>query len=293
MINKTDAIFMKTNDLFSQIGRIADALERLAPLKSESLQFQAGKAYLWQGEIQSFALIDTVNAIDLKFLIGIEHQQKKLMTNTSSFAKGFPANNALLWGARGMGKSSLVKGVHQQLMKENPDWRLILIEILREDISTLTACLDQLKQSKHRFILFCDDLSFDQTDNSYKSLKALLEGGLAGRPDNVIFYATSNQRHLLNRNQSEYDTSTAIHGGDITNETISLSDRFGLWLGFHNCTPQEFQEMITTYAAHYQIPLSEEDLLKQAHQWSMERGSRSGRVAWQFIQHLLGIHEIK
>ena len=284
---------MKTNDLLTQIGRIADALERLAPLKSKPAQFQAGKAYLWQGEAQSFAFIDKVNAIDLKFPIGIGLQQKKLMTNTSSFAKGYPANNALLWGARGMGKSSLVKAVHQQLMKENPDWPRILIEILREAISTLTACLDQIKQDKHRFILFCDDLSFDQKDNSYKSLKALLEGGLAGRPDNVIFYATSNQRHLLNRDQSEYHTSTAIHGSDITNETISLSDRFGLWLGFHNCSPQEFQEMIETYAAHYQIPLNEDNLLKQAHQWQMERGSRSGRVAWQFIQHLLGVHEIK
>lgn len=284
---------MKTNDLFAQIGRIADALERLAPKKSKSPQFQTGKAYLWQGEAETFALIDRVNAIDLKFLVGIELQQEKLMINTSSFAKGYPANNALLWGARGMGKSSLVKAVHQQLIQENPAWPLILIEILREDIGTLTSCLDKLKRDQHRFILFCDDLSFDQKDNSYKSLKALLEGGLAGRPDNVIFYATSNQRHLLNRDQSEYDTSSAIHGTDITNETISLSDRFGLWLGFHNCSPQEFQEMVQTYAAHYQIPLSEDELLKQAHQWSMERGSRSGRVAWQFIQHLLGVHEIR
>lgn len=292
---------MKTHSFLPPLDRIASALEQLVPKPTANLDIKAANGFIWQGDSNSFTPVALINAINLDFLIGLDLQKSKLESNTRSFAKGYPANNALLWGARGMGKSSMIKAIHQKIANEAPNapndapliLPLILIEILREDLTTLNSCLAQLKDKPARFILFCDDLSFDQQDQSYKSLKALLEGGLAGRPENVLFYATSNQRHLLNRSQREYDTVDAIHGNDITNETISLSDRFGLWLGFHNCSPEDYKNMIKTYASHYKIPLDEEELLKQAHQWSMERGSRSGRVAWQYIQHALGQHNIK
>jgi len=289
---------MKKKHILPALNAIAHALERLSPPPQQKTMFGKGPArhisgFVWHGESKSFVPIAKINSIDLKFLIGIDLQREKLSQNTKAFAQGYRANNALLWGARGMGKSSLIKAIHKDILAKSPDLPLILIEILREDIGTLNECLAQLKLSDSRFILFCDDLSFDQQDNSYKSLKALLEGGLAGRPENVLFYATSNQRHLLSREFSEYETGHAIHGNDVTNETISLSDRFGLWLGFHNCSPQDYDKMIKTYAAHYQIPLGEDELLEQAHLWSMERGARSGRVAWQFTQHLMGQHKIK
>lgn len=284
---------MKTNNFLSELNRIAKALERLSPPPSVSPDLRKTTSFLWQGESKSFKAIPKMNVIDLDLLIGLELQKAKLTANTKAFAAGYPANNALLWGARGMGKSSLLKAVHQEILKTAPNKPLILIEILREDIATLNHCLSQLQTAPARFILFCDDLSFDQKDQSYKSLKALLEGGIAGRPENVLFYATSNQRHLLSRSHSENQNNDTIHGNDAANEAISLSDRFGLWLGFHNCTPDEFKTMIKTYAAHHQIPIKETELLEQAHQWSMERGARSGRVAWQFIQNLLGNYKIK
>ncbi len=284
---------MNKATIITELQRLADALERSAPPQPTKPDFSLASGFLWAGETRSFTPIETINAIDLAFLIGLDLQVGKLITNTRAFQEGYPANNALLWGARGMGKSSLVKAIHKSLNEENAGQPLILIEILREDIATLGDCLAVLKNEPQRFILFCDDLSFEQSDEQYKTLKAMLEGGITGRPKNVIFYATSNQRHLMQRNPAEYESRAAISQSDISNETISLSDRFGLWLGFHNCGPEDFKEMIRTYARHYKIPVSDDELMKEAHQWSMERGARSGRVAWQFTQHMLGIHKIK
>lgn len=284
---------MKTKTFLEQLQRIADALEARAPKPPAQPDFDAATGFLWNGDIKSFTPIKNINALKLEFLIGIDLQIEKLMANTRAFKAGYPANNALLWGARGMGKSSLVKAVHKRLNEDQGKAPLILIEILREDISTLGQCLARLMSNNHRFILYCDDLSFEQSDEQYKTLKAMLEGGITGRPENVLFYATSNQRHLMRRDASEYDNRAALSETDISNETISLSDRFGLWLGFHNCSPDEFKEMVLTYAKHVSIPLDDESLLREAHQWSMERGGRSGRVAWQFIQHLLGVHKIR
>lgn len=275
------------------LTRIADALERLSPPNQPNPDLTTAPGYLWQGDSKTFTPIDKINFIPLDSLIGIEPQKQKLLANTTAFASGYPANNALLWGARGMGKSSLIKAVHNEVAKSETKTPLTLIEIMREDIITLNECLAILKQEPNNFILFCDDLSFEPNDPSYKSLKALLEGGIMGRPKNVIVYATSNQRHLLTRDQSEYANSDYIHSTDITNEKISLSDRFGLWLGFHNCDKQQYDEMVLSYAVQFNLKGTEQDLIHKAHQWSMERGSRSGRVAWQFIQHLAGEQKVR
>ena len=283
----------KSPDISDQLDRLADALERLAPPPPKTPDFKKTTASIWDGEKLGFLPVKKVNTVPLDFLVGVDHQKQQLLENTKSFAEGYSANNALLWGARGMGKSSLIKAVHQQITKTDQKHPLVLIEITRDDIKTIDHCLEILNQQKERFILFCDDLSFEPEDKSYKSLKALLEGGIAGRPENVIFYASSNQRHLLPRQHSEYDSRSYINDSDITNETISLSDRFGLWLGFHNCSEEDYRDMVVNYAVHYKIPLVREDLLRDAHQWQMARGSRSGRVAWQFIQHQLGIHHIR
>lgn len=283
-----------TPNLAKELARIADALERLSPKPAPTPHFihnaskEALLGYLWEGESHSFTPVRNINAVELKLLIGIENQKDKLLSNTKSFAKGLPANNALLWGARGMGKSSLIKSVHLELSKMKLGRPLILIEILREDIKTLSECLRQLKNQDAQFILFCDDLSFEPNDASYKSLKAMLEGGISGRPSNVIFYATSNQRHLMARDQSEYDQKDYIHNNDISNEKISLSDRFGLWLGFYNCDQDNYFEIVKTYAKDLGLGIKEDELLKKAHLWTIERGNRSGRVARQFIEHLMG-----
>lgn len=283
-----------TPNLAKELARIADALERLCPKPAPTPQFlhnaskEALLGYLWEGESHSFTPVRNINAVELKLLIGIDNQKDKLLSNTKSFAKGLPANNVLLWGARGMGKSSLIKAVHLELSKIKLDRPLILIEILREDIKTLGECLRQLKNQDAQFILFCDDLSFEPNDASYKSLKAMLEGGISGRPSNVIFYATSNQRHLMARDQSEYDQKDYIHNNDISNEKISLSDRFGLWLGFYNCDQDNYFEIVKTYAKDLDLGIKEDELLKKAHLWTIERGNRSGRVARQFIEHLMG-----
>jgi predicted AAA+ superfamily ATPase len=243
-------------------------------------------AFVWHPEGRLIP-VPRVSRVDLGLLKGIDRMRDILIENTERFAKGLPANNALLWGARGMGKSSLVKAAHASVNAE-AGGRLKLIEIHREDIESLPGLMEQLRSSEFRFIVFCDDLSFDGNDASYKSLKAVLEGGIEGRPDNVILYATSNRRHLLARDMIENERSTAINPGEAVEEKVSLSDRFGLWLGFHRCSQDEYLAMVRGYCAHFGIELDDADLEREALEWATTRGSRSGRVAWQFTQELAG-----
>ena len=268
--------------------RIADALERLAPWAIAG-QLPEGDAFVWEPAQGGLIAVPHVAHVDLSLLKGVENQRDTLLTNTRHFAAGLPANNALLWGARGMGKSSLVKAVHEEINRgrKSPD-RLVLIEIHREDIDSLPALLRILRTSSRRIILFCDDLSFDKDDTSYKSLKAALEGGIEGRPVNTIFYATSNRRHLMPRDLVDNERGTAINPGEAVEEKVSLSDRFGLWLGFHHCGQDEYLAMIDGYAAFHHLKIAPEELRKRALTWSIGRGGRSGRVAWQFIQDLAG-----
>ena len=268
---------------FAQLAaRIAEALERLAPTPPPAPDFALAEAFVWHAAPEGFQPVAHVNRVTIGLLKGIDGPTRQLLDNTQRFARGLPANNALLWGARGMGKSSLVKAVHGQ----TPG--LKLIEIHREDIGSLPACLTHLKAAPHRFIVFCDDLSFDKDDTSYKSLKAVLEGGIEGRPSNVLFYATSNRRHLMPRDMMDNERSTAINPSEAVEEKVSLSDRFGLWLGFHNCSQDEYLDMVRAYAAHYGLGHDGDRLRAEALEWSMTRGARSGRVAWQFIQDLAG-----
>jgi predicted AAA+ superfamily ATPase len=269
------------------LGRIADALDRLAPPPPRATQLDAADAFVWHAAPEGLEPIHQVNFIDVALLQGIEAQRDTLLDNTRRFATGLPANNALLWGARGTGKSSLVKAVHAAINEETPHI-LALVEIHREDIPSLPRLLGLLRGSARRVLLFCDDLSFDAADDSYKSLKAVLEGGVEGRPANVVFYATSNRRHLMSRDMIENERSTAIHPGETTEEKVSLSDRFGLWLGFHNLDQATFFAIIEGYAKAFSLPIAAADLHAQAIEWSMSRGARSGRVAWQFIQDLAG-----
>jgi predicted AAA+ superfamily ATPase len=276
-------------------GRIARALEVIAahlsastlpPVRPES--FGNADAFVWHPNGRLTEVI-RVSRVEIGLLKGIDRMRDILIENTERFASGLPANNALLWGARGMGKSSLVKAAHASInLDRRPHDRLKLIEIHREDIESLPALMDLLRTSPFRFIVFCDDLSFDGNDASYKSLKAVLEGGIEGRPDNVILYATSNRRHLLAREMIENERSTAINPGDAVEEKVSLSDRFGLWLGFHRCSQDEYLAMVKGYCDHYGIKLSADELEREALEWSTTRGSRSGRVAWQFTQELAG-----
>ncbi len=265
--------------------RIAEALERLAPPPPPAPDFSTAEAFTWRAAAAAFEPVEAVNRVDLALLEGIDRARDLLFANTERFAKGLPANNALLWGARGMGKSSLVKAVHGALAKL---WPLRLIEIHREDIQSLPALLASLRKASFRFIVFCDDLSFDAAETSYKSLKAALEGGLEGRPDNALFYATSNRRHLLPRDMMENEGATAINPGEAVEEKVSLSDRFGLWIGFHNCSQDDYLEMVFGYMRHYALDAPAESARAEALEWSITRGSRSGRVAWQFIQDLAG-----
>jgi uncharacterized protein len=245
-------------------------------------------AFIWHPDGR-LAPVPRVSRVDIGLLKGIDRMRDILIENTERFANGFPANNALLWGARGMGKSSLVKAAHASInLNRKPAERLKLIEIHREDIESLPALMDLLRGAPFNFIVFCDDLSFDGNDASYKSLKAVLEGGIEGRPDNVILYATSNRRHLLAREMIENERSTAINPGEAVEEKVSLSDRFGLWLGFHRCSQDEYLAMVKGYCGHFGIKLGEEELEREALEWSTTRGSRSGRVAWQFTQELAG-----
>ncbi len=280
-------IFMAKEDIKELLGRIADSLERLAPVSAPRTDLGAADAFVWHAEREHLEPVTNVNRLDLDLLQGIDQQRDTLYENTMRFAESLPANNALLWGARGCGKSSLVKAVHGDIIAKNPGI-VALVEIHREDIPTLPRLLSFLRESDRRTILYCDDLSFDDGDASYKSLKAILEGGIEGRPDNVIFYATSNRRHLMPRNMIENERSTAINPSEAVEEKVSLSDRFGLWLGFHNCDQDTFFAMIAGYVAHYGLEIEEADWRAQAVEWSVTRGARSGRVAWQYIQHLAG-----
>lgn len=273
------------------LARIAEALERMAPPKLEAPDFEAADAFVWSAPERRLAPVAKVSRVDMELLKGIDRVRDLLVDNTFRFARGKPANNALLWGARGMGKSSLVKASHatvaEALAKEGLP-KLKLVEIHREDIETLPLLMSLLRAAPFPFLLFCDDLSFDLEDTSYKSLKAVLEGGIEGRPDNVLFYATSNRRHLLAREMIENERSTAIHAGEAVEEKVSLSDRFGLWLGFHRCSQDEYLAMASGYAERFGLEISAEDLRREALEWATTRGSRSGRVAWQFIQDLAG-----
>jgi predicted AAA+ superfamily ATPase len=265
------------------IERIARAIERLGPQEIDASDFAESEAFVWQAETQGFVPVADVNRVPLSLLKGIDRMRDALLANTERFARGLPANNALLWGARGMGKSSLVKAVNGEVKG------LKLVEIHREDIASLPHLLSHLRAAgEHRFILFCDDLSFEAVDTSYKSLKAVLEGGIEGRPPNVLFYATSNRRHLMLREMVDNERSTAINPGEAVEEKLSLSDRFGLWIGFHNCSQDDYLDMVRSYARHFGLGIKDEALRDEALAWALQRGSRSGRVAWQYIQDLAG-----
>jgi len=270
--------------------RIALALERLAPPAPAAADFAAADAFVWHPLARRLAPVARVNRVEMSLLKGIDRVRDLLLENTERFARGLPANNALLWGARGMGKSSLVKAVHAAVNAVAPAQasRLKLIEIHREDIESLPDLMTLARSVAHRCILFCDDLSFDAEDTSYKSLKAVLEGGIEGRPDNVVFYATSNRRHLMARDMVENERATAINPGEAVEEKVSLSDRFGLWLGFHRCSQDEYLAMVEAYVAHFHIGLTGADLSREALEWATTRGARSGRVAWQYVQDLAG-----
>ena len=268
------------------LSRIAEALERLAPPPDPAPDFSAAEAFMWSVEPDRLVPVETIARIDLDLLVGIDRARDTLIGNTERFAQGLPANNALLWGARGMGKSSLVKAVHGAVNARHGN--LALIEIHREDIPSIGRLLDRLRGADRRFLIFCDDLSFDKDDSHYKSLKAVLDGGVAGRPENVLFYATSNRRHLMPRDMIENERSTAINPSEATEEKVSLSDRFGLWLGFHACLQDDYLAMIRGYCDHYGIEISDEELRSQAVEWRQTRGAVSGRVAWQFVQDLAG-----
>jgi predicted AAA+ superfamily ATPase len=277
----------ETETLLPLLVRIAEALERLAPPATGGVETDAADAFVWHTGPDRLDPVRTVNRVDLVLLQGIARQREILLENTRHFAAGLPANNALLWGARGMGKSSLVKAVHAAVVAERPG-SLALVEIARDDIPTLPRLLGHLRESARRFVLFCDDLSFDGGDSTYKSLKAVLEGGIEGRPGNVVFYATSNRRHLMPRDMIENERATAINPGEAVEEKVSLSDRFGLWLGFHVCDQDTFFAMIEGYAAAHGLDVPVERLRAEAVEWSVTRGGRSGRVAWQFVQDLAG-----
>ncbi len=270
------------------LTRIAEALERLAPAPPPAPDFASAEAFVWRADkgvgIGAFHPVVRVNRVDLDLLTGIDRQRDILLGNTSRFAQGLSANNALLWGARGMGKSSLVKAVHGAQAGR----RLKLVEIHREDIEAMPALLAALAAAPFRFIVFCDDLSFDGPETSYKALKTALEGGVEGRPANVLFYATSNRRHLVPRDMMENERATAIDPGEVIEEKVSLSDRFGLWIGFHNCSQDDYLAMVFGYAKRFELAAPEADIRAQALEWSITRGARSGRVAWQFVQDLAG-----
>ncbi len=278
---------MTDSQIAPLLRRIADALERRNPPAPPEPDFEAATAFVWQAEDGRLEPVAAVNRVELALLKGIDQAQDILIENTRRFAAGLPANNALLWGARGMGKSSLIKAAHGEINRDHP--ALILIEVHREDIATLTRLLPLLRESStRRFIIFCDDLSFDGEDNAYKSLKALLEGGIEGRPANVVFYATSNRRHLMPRDMIENERSTAINPAESVEEKVSLSDRFGLWLGFHSCSQDVYFAMVDGYAERFGLEIDRQTLHAEAVEWSMTRGARSGRVAWQYIQDLAG-----
>lgn len=275
--------------LTRKLDQLIEAVGRLAPVPTPQTDLNLADCFVWAANPGFLEPVHRVNRVDIGLIRGVDRVRDILVDNTERFAAGLPANNVLLWGARGMGKSSLVKSTHASInaaRKDEPP--LKLIEIHREDIDTLPKLMTVLKTAPFRFILFCDDLSFDHDDTSYKSLKAALEGGVEGRPGNVIFYATSNRRHLLPRDMIDNERSTAINPSEAVEEKVSLSDRFGLWLGFHKCSQDEYLDMIDGYVRYHELRIEPAMLRTEALEWATTRGSRSGRVAWQFIQDLAG-----
>ncbi len=268
------------------LERIAAALERLSPPPAQAPDFDAAAAFVWDAEPGRLRPVARTSRVELELLRGIDRARDTLLANTRRFARGLPANNALLWGARGMGKSSLVKAVHARVCAERPE--LKLVEIQREDLPSIGRLLALLRAVRQRFLLFCDDLSFSRDDEHYKSLKAVLDGGIEGRPENVLFYATSNRRHLMPREMIENERSSAINPSEAVEEKVSLSDRFGLWLGFHPCSQEEYLAMVRSYCAAFGIGIGEEEMRAEAIEWQATRGARSGRVAWQFVTELAG-----
>ena len=272
------------------LDRIVLALERMSPAPLKAPDFTATEAFLWHTCPDQLEPITKVSLVDLNLLVGIDRSRDTLLENTLRFAKGMPANNALLWGARGMGKSSLVKAVHADIVRQGLP--LKVVELQREDLPSVTRLLALLRGAPYRFLLFCDDLSFSHDDQHYKSLKAVLDGGIAGRPENVIFYATSNRRHLMPRDMIENESSGAINPNEAVEEKVSLSDRFGLWLGFHACDQDQYLQMIQGYCTAHGVTLAPDILHAEAIEWQATRGSRSGRVAWQFFVDLAGRHGV-
>jgi len=285
MVDKSTNIFLE---------RIANALERIAPPEKKIKNLDKSEGFVFDSKTGLIRPVEQINRISLSLLQGINHQKKILLNNTQDFAENLPANNALLWGARGTGKSSLVKAVHAEVLIKTKSKYLKLVEIHREDISELPELLSLLSQNKdYKFILLCDDLSFDAGENTYKSLKAALDGGIEGKPNNVIFYATSNRRHLMPRDMMDNERSTAINPSESVEEKVSLSDRFGLWVGFHNMSQDVFLEIVYAYCNEFKILVDKDVLRSEALEWSITRGARSGRVAWQFVQGLAGKHKVK
>lgn len=268
------------------LKRIAEALERMSPAPLASPDFESADAFVWHVDPDRLEPVPEVNRVGLELLIGVNRSRDTLMENTVQFAKGLPANNALLWGARGMGKSSLVKSVHAAVLQQGLG--LKIVELQREDLPSVSRLLNLLRGREERFLLFCDDLSFSHDDQHYKSLKAVLDGGIEGRPDNVVFYATSNRRHLMPRDMIENERSSAINPSEAVEEKVSLSDRFGLWLGFHPCSQDEYLEMIRGYCAAYGVTIDADTMRAEAIEWQATRGARSGRVAWQYFVDLAG-----
>lgn len=280
-----------TDENLDVLTRIADALERLAPPQNAEIDLTAHEGYIWVAEKSIFHPVDEIQRLPLESLQGIDQQKQKLLENTEYFAKGMRANNALLWGARGTGKSSVMKAVHGHLLEAG--YNIGLVEIQREDLSDLPEVMERLARIERAFIIFCDDLAFEQDDISYKSLKAVLEGGLSGRPRNLVFYATSNRRHLMPRDMIENERSTAINRSEASEEKISLSDRFGLWIGFHNIDQDTYLEMIRWYIDYYKIPVSYDIARQDSLTWAIGRGNRSGRTAFQYILNLAMQHGVK
>ena len=278
---------MNDPELYTLLRRLVEAVERSAPPPHRDASLGEADAFIWHADAGRLEMVEKVNRVAIDLLKGIERQAEILLDNTRRFAAGLPANNALLWGARGTGKSSLVKAVHERVNSERAG-ALALIEVHREDIASLPLLLGKLRESARRCLVFCDDLSFDGRDTAYKSLKAVLEGGIEGRPDNVLFYATSNRRHLMPREMIENERSTAINPAESVEEKVSLSDRFGLWLGFHGLDQPTYLRIVEGYALHFRLPLAREALQAEAIAWAAARGARSGRVAWQYIQDLAG-----
>ncbi len=286
---KLDTYMTEKNELellAPMLTRMAEALERIAPSYQFPDNLEDAQGYIWEAQLRKLQKIDEIERLPLSCLEGIEQQKQQLLENSRAFAKGLRANNALLWGARGTGKSSLLKAVHGALLSEGLD--CAIVEVQREDIQDLPYIMQVLKQSNRRFILFCDDLAFEEADSSYKSLKAVLEGGLSGRPDNIVFYATSNRRHLMPRQMIDNERGSAINPSEAIEEKISLSDRFGLWIGFHSVDQETYLTMIETYVAFYKLPVELEQVKSEALTWCIGRGHRSGRTAYQFIIHLAG-----